>query len=155
MDSTEKKVSLRRLRAEDSEEVSTIYGLITKKPVNDAFKRLVQEHADKDEDAAHFVAVLDGRVVGFMISYILTLGFGIEKSAWIAVMGVHPRNMGQGIGAGMAQAIFSFYKERGVTRVYTSVRWDSADLLSFFKTLGFKRSDFINLKRKLSDSCEQ
>ncbi len=155
MDSTGKNVILRRLRAADADEVGSIYALITKQPVNMDFKRLLREHADKDDDAAHFVAELDGRIVGFMISYILTLGFGIEKSAWIATMGVSPKHMGQGIGAGLAQKIFSFYKERGVTRVYTSVRWDSADLLSFFKTLGFERSNFINLKRRLSDNCEQ
>ena len=33
--------------------------------------------------------------------------------------------------------------------IYTSVRWDSTDLLSFFKTLGFQRSDFINLHKSL------
>ena len=33
--------------------------------------------------------------------------------------------------------------------IYTSVRWDSTDLLSFFKTLGFQRSDFISLHKSL------
>jgi N-acetylglutamate synthase-like GNAT family acetyltransferase len=84
-----------------------------------------------------------------MISYILTLGFGIEKSAWIATLGVSPKFMGQGIGAKLAEEILKFYKDEGITNVYTSVRWDSPDLLSFFKTLGFDRSDFINLRKIL------
>jgi hypothetical protein len=29
------------------------------------------------------------------------------------------------------------------------VRWDSTDMLSFFKTLGFDRSNFINLRKVL------
>jgi len=33
--------------------------------------------------------------------------------------------------------------------VFTLVRWDSADMLSFFKTLGFDRSNFINLRKTL------
>jgi N-acetylglutamate synthase-like GNAT family acetyltransferase len=55
--------------------------------------------------------------------------------------------MGQGIGAGMAQKIFEIYKASGIETVYTSVRWDSTDMLSFFKTLGFDRSKFINLRK--------
>jgi N-acetylglutamate synthase-like GNAT family acetyltransferase len=84
-----------------------------------------------------------------MISYILTFGFGIEKSAWIATLGVDPEYMGQGLGDRLAREIFKLYKQMGISRVYTSVRWDSTDLLSFFKTQGFDRSKFINLKKDL------
>ena len=101
------------------------------------------------DPAGCFVAELDGKVIGFMISYILTLGFGIEKSAWIATLGINPSYMGQGIGAGLAKEVFRFYRDQGVRDVYTSVRWDSTDLLSFFKTLGFDRSNFVNLRKAL------
>jgi len=85
--------------------------------------------------------------VGFMISYILTAGFGMAKSAWIATLGVDPNFMGMGIGASLAEEIFKYYKALGIENVYTSVRWDSTDMLSFFKTLGFDRSNFINLRK--------
>ncbi|MEE8481072.1 MAG: GNAT family N-acetyltransferase [Desulfobacterales bacterium] len=140
--------SIRRLKIDDAYEISKIYSSITQKPVKTDFKRLIEVHAQKDEDAC-FVAELDNKIVGFMISYILTLGFGIEKSAWIATLGVNPKFMGQGIGAKLAEEILKFYKDEGITNVYTSVRWDSSDLLSFFKTLGFDRSDFINLRKIL------
>jgi ribosomal protein S18 acetylase RimI-like enzyme len=55
--------------------------------------------------------------------------------------------MGRGIGASLAEEIFKFYRSKGIENVYTSVRWDSTDLLSFFKTLGFDRSNFINLRK--------
>ena len=140
--------SIRRLKIDDAYEISKIYSSITQKPVKTDFKRLIEVHAQKDEDAC-FVAELDNKIVGFMISYILTLGFGIEKSAWIATLGVNPKFMGQGIGAKLAEEMLKFYKDEGITNVYTSVRWDSSDLLSFFKTLGFHRSDFINLRKIL------
>ncbi len=140
--------SIRRLKIDDAYEISKIYSSITQKPVKTDFKRLIEVHAQKDEDAC-FVAELDNKIVGFMISYILTLGFGIEKSAWIATLGVNPKFMGQGIGGKLAEEILKFYKNEGITNVYTSVRWDSSDLLSFFKTLGFDRSDFINLRKIL------
>jgi len=148
MDSADKTSIIRPMRSEDSEAISWIYSGITKKPVEADFSSVVQEHV-QGKDSACFVAELDGKVVGFMISYILTLGFGIEKSGWIATMGVDPRHMGQGIGARLAAEIFKFYETQGITRVYTSVRWDSTDVLSFFRSLDFERSDFINLTKTL------
>ena len=141
-------VVIRRLKPVDADEIIRIYSAITQKSVRADFKPLVEEHAGRQEDAC-FVAELEGKVIGFMISYILTLGFGIEKSAWIATLGINPKYMGQGIGAGLAKEVFRFYRDQGVRDVYTSVRWDSTDLLSFFKTLGFDRSNFINLRKVL------
>ena len=137
---------IRKLKKEDANQIGEIYGAITLKPVSDDFKRIVEEHAQRDDQAC-FVAERDGKVVGFMISYILTAGFGMPKSAWIATLGVDPNFMGQGIGASLAGEIFKYYKDQGIENVYTSVRWDSTDMLSFFKTLGFDRSNFINLRK--------
>ncbi len=141
-------LQIRRLQREDAEEISRIYTAITRQAVDTDFKRIVQDHALSTEDAC-FVAEHEGKLVGFMISYILTGGFGEAKSAWIATLGVDPNFMGMGIGAGLAEEIFRFYKTKGIENVYTSVRWDSTDLLSFFKTLGFDRSNFINLRKVL------
>jgi ribosomal protein S18 acetylase RimI-like enzyme len=141
-------IRIRELEASDTDDIADIYAAIVRKPVDLGFKALIENHARTDNDIC-FVAELDGRVIGFMISYILTFGFGIEKSAWIATLGVDPEYMGQGIGDRLAREIFKLYKRMGISRVYTSVRWDSTDLLSFFKTMGFDRSKFINLKKDL------
>ena len=140
---------IRRLKVEDAEAIAQIYADITRRPVEPDFKSVVEEHAQSDEKAC-FVAEHEGKVVGFMISYILTAGFGEAKSAWIATLGVDPNFMGQEIGASMAQKIFDIYKAAGIDNVYTTVRWDSTDLLSFFKTLGFDRSKFINLRKVIN-----
>ena len=139
-------VQIRKLQKEDAHEISRIYAAITRKSVDSDFKRVVEDHAQRDDEAC-FVAEHEGKVVGFMISYILTAGFGMTKSAWIATLGVAPNFMGMGIGASLAEEIFKYYKAQGIENVYTSVRWDSTDMLSFFKTLGFDRSNFINLRK--------
>jgi ribosomal protein S18 acetylase RimI-like enzyme len=140
------EVRIRRLQKEDADEISGIYAAITMKPVSKDFIRVIEEHASKENDAC-FVAERQGKIMGFMISYILTAGFGMPNSAWIATLGVDPNFMGQGIGASLAREIFKYYKDKGIDNVYTSVRWDSTDMLSFFKTLGFDRSNFINLRK--------
>ena len=142
------KVQIRHLQKNDADDISRIYADITMKPVDPDFKRVVEEHALRDDQTC-FVAEQDGTVVGFMISYILTAGFGMPKSAWIATLGVDPNCMGRSIGASLAKEIMNHYQAQGVENVYTSVRWDSTDLLSFFKTLGFDRSNFINLRKVL------
>ncbi len=141
-------IQIRKLQKEDAHEVSRIYAAITRKSVDSDFRRVVEDHAQRDDEAC-FVAEREGNVVGFMISYILSAGFGITKSAWIATLGVDPNFMGMGIGASLAEEIFKYYKAQGIENVYTSVRWDSTDMLSFFKTLGFDRSNFINLRKTI------
>jgi ribosomal protein S18 acetylase RimI-like enzyme len=140
---------IRRLKVDDADAITEIYAAITRRSVEPDFKRVVEGHAQNGEEAC-FVAEHEGKIVGFMISYILTAGFGETKSAWIATVGVNPDFMGQGIGAEMAREIFEIYKAAGIEKVYTTVRWDSTDLLSFFKTLGFDRSEFINLKKAIN-----
>ncbi|MBU2622458.1 MAG: GNAT family N-acetyltransferase [Proteobacteria bacterium] len=139
---------IRKLKKKDAEEISKIYLNITKSTNIDDFRKIVAKQAQREEDAS-FVAELNGKVVGYLISYTLIGGFGIANSAWVANIGVNPKFMGQGIGEKMAEEIFKYYENKGIKDIYTSVRWDSTDLLSFFKNLGFDRSNFINLKKNI------
>ena len=75
----------------------------------------------------------NGKIVGYLISYTLIGGFGIAKSAWVANIGVNPKFMGQGIGEKLAEEIFKYYRNKKIKDIYTSVMWDSTDLLSFLK----------------------
>ncbi len=141
-------VDIRRMKIEDADEIGVISMAITQKPAGVNFKRIVEEQLRHEKNAC-FVAEIEGNVVGFMISYIQSGGFGLKESAWIVQLGVDPKYMGQGIGDRLAKEIFKYCKKAGIKDIYTSVRWDSTDLLSFFKTLGFDRSNFINLRKKL------
>ena len=87
--------------------------------------------------------------MGYIVSYLLTASFGIQQSAWIPMFGVAPDYMGRGIGRKMAQVVFDYYKAKGIQSIYTSVRWFDTDVLSFMRTLGFDRSEFINLQKRL------
>lgn len=136
------------MRKDDAGEVSRIDAAITKAPSRINFKPIVAEAAKKDSNAS-LIAEVRGKVVGFMISLITAGIFGTEKVAWISMFGVDPKYMGQQIGKSLAKEIFDYYQEKGVKKIYTSVMWDSTDLLSFFKALGFERSDFINLRKDL------
>jgi len=139
---------IRRIRIEDADDMGRIMAAITQASEKIDFRQIIEEQVQSDKDAS-FVAEIDGKVVGFMISHIVYGGFGLEKSAWIVTLGVEPQFMGRDIGKKLAEEIFRVYRDRGIQYVFTSVRWDSADLLSFFKTLDFERSSFINLRKEL------
>jgi len=141
-------LQIRKIKAEDASNISQIQSAITKSSPKIDFRQIIEQQVRKDEDVS-FVAEVDGRVVGYMISYIVFGGLGLEKGAWIATLGVDPKFMGRGIGKKLAEEILAVYRQKGVNDIYTSVRWDSVDLLSFFKTLGFDRSNFINLRKEL------
>ncbi len=149
MESVLDKLKIREIRPDDAEAITRIQHSITKTSPKIDFKPIIEKRL-KDSDHVSFVAEVEGKVVGYMVSYIIYGGFGIEKSAWIATLGVDPRFMGQGIGKLLAQKIVETHKEKGITHLFTSVKWDSVDLLSFFKTLGFDRSEFINLRKELN-----
>ena len=150
MNLNEISVSIRKVRLDDIDDIERIYTLITKKGWHVDYRKLVKDHFEQpDSESTCFVAEFEGKVVGFMISHVMTFSFGLEKSAWIATMGVEPKYMGQQIGARLAAEIFDFYKAQGITNLFTAVQWDATDLVSFFKTQGFHRSNFINLEKSL------
>jgi ribosomal protein S18 acetylase RimI-like enzyme len=149
MDNLPANFLIRRIKIEDADDMGRIMAAITQSSEKIDFRQIIEEQVQSDKDAS-FVAEIDGKVVGFMISHIVYGGFGLEKSAWIVTLGVEPQFMGRDIGKKLAEEIFRVYRDRGIQYVFTSVRWDSADLLSFFKTLDFDRSSFINLRKELN-----
>ena len=92
-----------------------------------------------------YVAERDGQVAGFIVGGIKEWGFGVERAGWIEMVEVDPGFMGTGVGRELGGALLLYFQSVGITEVYTSVRWDSGDLIEFFKSLGFDISSFINL----------
>ncbi len=143
-----KGIRIRKIGAEDIPAIVAIQESILQKKVSKKWIQMVEARLRKLE-AAGFVATTDGRVVGFMIGEIKGESFGLEQSGWIEVVGVHPGHMGIGIGRILAKNLFEFFEKKGIRDIYTTVRWDAGDMLSFFKAIGFDRSPFINLRRHL------
>ncbi len=145
----EETIKIREITLKDAEAIQNIRKAITADDADIDSVKLVEHQVLKKQSASSLVAEVNGNVAGYMISTTLYAGFGIKKSAWIMAIGVHPDYMGQGIGLKLARKTCEIYKTKGVEHIYSSVRWDSTDVLSFFKKLGFERSEFINLKKKL------
>ena len=141
-------IELREFARADIPQMVAIQQAITKKKASRAWTRMVERHLE-DSEGIGFVAVRDGRVLGFVIGEVKGEGFGLHQSGWIEVVGVHPQAMGEGIGKAVIDKLFESFRRKKIRNVYTAVRWDSVDMVSFFKSVGFGLSDFINLTRRL------
>lgn len=148
-DLVEDTVNVRKITLNDAAQIQNIRQAISEDDGEVDFAKIIEQQVSAGAGESSLVAEVNGTVIGYMISTRLYAGFGIKKSAWIMAIGVHPDYMGQGVGLKLAGKICEVYKEKGIKHIYTSVLWDSTDVLSFFKKLGFERSDFINLKKKL------
>ena len=112
------------------------------------------------------VAVLNGKVVGFIMGYVSGWEFGVPDTiGWIDTLGVDPEYQRQGIGRALFNALIENFKRsgqevtiqskedganiEGVNIVYTLTNWDDWDLVQFYNAMGFKKGEMLNLKLRI------
>ncbi len=107
-------------------------------------------YLSKGERNASVVAETEGKVVGFLVGDIRAWDFGEDQEiGWIRIVGIDPAYQGHGVGKALGDALMRYFETRGITTVRTTVEWDSGDLIAYFRTLGFERSGFIGLEKRL------
>jgi N-acetylglutamate synthase-like GNAT family acetyltransferase len=139
---------IRKMTPKDIPQIFEIQESITKTKLGRGWITSMERHLKKP-DVVGFVAAKSNHAEGFIVAEIMGPGFGLEQSGWIEVVGVYPRSMGLGIGKQLADRLFAYFKSKGIHDIYTAVQWDAVDMLSFFKSIGFDRSEFINLGKHL------
>ena len=141
--------NIRRMEKSDLKEVESIQQTIIQGPVPPDWTSALAALIGWELSRCLVAEDENKRVIGFIISELSNGAFGASRAGWLGWIGVSPKKMGQGVGGAMAKALFEIFKQEGVENIYSAVRWDSVDMLSFFKSLGFDRSNFINLRKKL------
>jgi ribosomal protein S18 acetylase RimI-like enzyme len=144
-------ITVRPMKEKDINQAADIHRRVVREglglgmdyPIEDLFVSFI-----KKSPKTCIVAEKDDKVAGFIIGDIKEWGFGVERSGWIEMIEVDPKLMGEGIGKTLGEALIKYFKEQKIKEVYTTVRWDSGDLIAFFKSIGFDKSSFINLEFK-------
>jgi len=145
------EITVRSMKEKDINQTADIHrrvvreglGQSTKYAIEDLFKSFI-----KKSPKTCIVAEKDGKVAGFVTGFIKEWSFGVERSGWIEMIEVDPKIMGEGIGKMLGAALIQQFRDEKIKEVYTSIKWDSSDLIAFFKSIGFDKSSFINLEYK-------
>ncbi len=143
-------VTVRSLVQADIPAMVDIERAITHSVELEALERTLQAYIHQGDADLLLGAETDDELIGFLIGELRPWEFGEEESvAWIKVVGVHPRHQGKGIGRKLGEAFLENLKAKGSVRMRTLVPWDSGDLITYFKALGFDRSQYVVLERRV------
>lgn len=135
---------------DDLPEIINIEKSIFKDRDNSQWENSARYYLETGESSLRLGAEIDGKFVGFIIGDLGQNEFGLEeKIGWIKVFGVAPAHQGMGVGGKLGETLIANFKAGGVTSIKTFVAWDSGDLITYFKSLGFERDSMIALKKKL------
>lgn len=117
--------------------------------VCDDIRNSIIEYLDSSNYLTNLGAELDGRLIGFIIGELKLWEFGEKRPVgWVKELGVDPEFQGRGVGAALGRELMRFFSSRGVSIVKTLVEWDSGDVISYFRALGFKKGSQIVLEAK-------
>ena len=145
-------ITIRPMKAKDISQAADIHRKVVREGLGQGMDYKIEDLFDsfiKKSPKTCLVAEIENNVAGFIIGEIKEWGFGLEKSGWIEMIEVDPNFMGKGIGKTLGKTLIQHFKDEGIKEVYTSVKWDSGDLIAFFKSIGLDKSSFINLERGL------
>ncbi|RMG57049.1 MAG: GNAT family N-acetyltransferase [Deltaproteobacteria bacterium] len=146
----EGEIRIRRMNVNDVESVLAIDEKITGRPHEAQWESKILEHLSSNPLGC-LVAEVDGRVVGFVIGTIRGWEFGIPKCGWIEIVGVDPDYRRKGVARALIDALEPFFRMNSVPSVKTMIDWNDGGLVSFFSSLGFKRSEYIILEKPLEE----
>ncbi len=139
-------VTVRRMRTQDAEDVLRIDEKITGQPHEAQWESKIIDHLSRNPLGC-LVAEVEGKIVGFIIGDIRGWEFAIPKSGWIEIVGVDPAYHGKGVARVLIEKLHVYFRNHNVERVMTMVNWNDPGLVSFFRAVGFERSEFIILEK--------
>jgi len=139
-------LTVRRMTPQDTESVLSINEKITGRPHEAQWESRIIDLLARNPLGC-LVAETEGKVAGFVFADIRGWEFGIPKSGWIEIVGVDPGFQGKGIARALIEKLGLYFKNHNVEKVLTMVDWNDAELVGFFRALGFDRSEFIVLEK--------
>ncbi len=91
---------------------------------------------NRQSDLPHFVALVDGRVVGWCD--VSSLERPVFAHAGLLGMGVDAAFRGNGIGHALLRSVLESAKARGLTRIELAVREKNLPALALYRKVGFR-----------------
>lgn len=143
-------VTIRPVRRGDLDPIVAIDATVTGLEKRAYWKSVYQRYGATPEVGRQFlVAVVDGRVVGFVIGEVRDWEFGSPPCGWVFAIDVHPGTRLGGVGSALLEAISAHFRAAGVTKLRTLLARDNTLILSFFRSQGMMAGPLIPLEMDL------
>jgi ribosomal protein S18 acetylase RimI-like enzyme len=143
-------LEVRAVRRNDLDRVIDLDATVTGVEKRKYWMSVYRRYGSGERDEQQFlVALLRGRVVGFVIGEVRDWEFGSPPCGWVFAIDVRPDARQRGIGARLLAAISAAFRRAGVTTVRTMLARDNTLILSFFRSQGMMAGRFIPLEMEL------
>src|SRR3954471_23660433 len=111
------------------------------RPQNDPVKDIVRKL--KVQRNLFLVGVVDGAIVAsVMASY-------DGHRCWVNYLAVDPSHQRRGFGRAIMAEVERLVRERGCPKINLQVRSTNADVIAFYKSIGFAVDDVVSMGRRL------
>ena len=127
---------------------ATVTGLEKRKYWASVYRRY---GAGDPSERQFLVALVDRRVVGFVIGEVRDWEFGSPPCGWVFAIDVDPQARLGGIGTRLLEAISAGFRRAGVRKLRTMLARDNTLILSFFRSQGLMAGPLISLEMDLED----
>ncbi|MFX0113326.1 MAG: GNAT family N-acetyltransferase [Candidatus Hodarchaeota archaeon] len=145
------QITIRKLTRDDIEDLLRIEKALGSQ-INADLRHSILEYFDSSESATNLGAELDGQLIGFIVGELRLWEFGEKQPVgWVKELGVDPDFQGRGVGVALGRELLMHFKSKGAKIVKTLVEWDSGDVISYFRSLGFKKGSQIVLEGDLTE----
>ncbi len=144
-------LTIRSLLPEDIPGILSIQSQFEDEATRLAFIQMMEYHIECTDEALRLGADLHNQLIGFIVGEIRLWEFGgSEHTGWIKALAVTPEFQNQGIGRKLGDALLRYFYNRGIDRVRTLVNWHSAEMIAYFRALGFEIIPMLPLEKRLS-----
>jgi len=138
------KIKIREIKEEDLEAILELDRKLVGKQRSVTYENPIGTYLGGDFSLS-FVAVDKKKIVGFVMGQLE----GPGKKGWIQTLAVDPDYRRSKIGARLVEALLARYNSKGIDTVQMAASWRDAGMLSFLNSLGFTRSDMVQLEKAL------
>jgi len=149
-------VTIRFLGMDDLDDILRIEEKIIREQNSGNSERLVSlkdttiHHLQNGDPLLNLGAEIDGKLVGFIISEVRRWEFGRGgMTGWILILGVDHDYQGLGVGHKLSSTLLDHFRKKNISKIRTMVEWHEGELISYFRSLGFKMLGMLPLEKEI------
>lgn len=141
--------TIRKMQPEDSQSIIDLDAVVSGEPKPDYWRERLKPFVASNGNrrvTLGYVAVQAEKVIGYILAEGRSWEFGSPLCGWIFAIRVHPNDGRKGVGLALCREVCLKFKSLNITSIRTMVRKDNLDLLSFFRSSGFRAGPFVELE---------